>query len=50
MYNFSTNWRVNILAITKDKQYAALPTARDIHICETTERYLYPMNQVTLSS
>ena len=33
------------LAITKDKQYAALPTARDIGICETTERYLCPMNQ-----
>ena len=33
------------LAITKDKQYAALPTARDIRICETTERYLCPMNQ-----
>ena len=33
------------LAITKDRQYAALPTARDIRICETTERYLYPMNQ-----
>ena len=33
------------LAITKDKQYAALPTARDIWICETTERYLCPMNQ-----
>ena len=25
------------LAITKDKQYAALPTARDIQIRETTE-------------
>ena len=33
------------LAITKDKQYAALPTAWDIQICETTERYLCPMNQ-----
>ena len=33
------------LAITKDKQYAALPTARDIQICETTERYLCPLNQ-----
>ena len=33
------------LAITKDKQYAALPTAWDIRICETTERYLCPMNQ-----
>ena len=33
------------LVITKDKQYAALPTARDIRICETTERYLCPMNQ-----
>ena len=33
------------LAITKDKQYAALPTAQDICICETTERYLCPMNQ-----
>ena len=33
------------LAITKDKQYAALPTAQDIRICEATERYLCPMNQ-----
>ena len=33
------------LAITRDKQYAALPTARDIRICEITERYLCPMNQ-----
>ena len=33
------------LAITKDKQYAALPTAQDIQICETTERYLWSMNQ-----
>ena len=33
------------LAITKDKQYAALPTARDIRICEITEKYLCPMNQ-----
>ena len=33
------------LAITKDKQYAALPTVQDIRICETTERYLCPMNQ-----
>ena len=33
------------LAITKDKQYAALPTAWDIWICETTERYLCPMSQ-----
>ena len=33
------------LAITRDKQYAALPTAWDIRICETTERYLCPMNQ-----
>ena len=32
-------------AITKDKQYAALPIAWDIQICETTERYLCPMNQ-----
>ena len=32
------------LAITKDKQYAALPTAWDIQICETTERHLCPMN------
>ena len=38
------------LAITKDKQYAALPTAQDIRICETTERYLCPMNQALLSS
>ena len=33
------------LAITKDKQYAALPIARDTQICKTTERYLCPMNQ-----
>ena len=33
------------LAITKDKQYAALPTAQDIRICETTERYLCLMTQ-----
>ena len=33
------------LAITKDKQYAAIPTALDIRICEMTERYLCPMNQ-----
>ena len=32
------------LAITKDKQDAALPTAWDIQICETIERYLCPMN------
>ena len=30
------------LAITKDKQYVALPTAQDIQICETTDRYLCP--------
>ena len=33
------------LANTKDKQYAALPTAWDIQICETTKRCLCPMNQ-----
>ena len=33
------------LAITKDKQYAAIPTAWDIRICKTMERYLCPMNQ-----
>ena len=33
------------LAITKNKQYAALPTAQDIQICKITERYLCPMNQ-----
>ena len=33
------------LAITKDKQYAAVPITWDIRICETTERYLCPMNQ-----
>ena len=33
------------LAITKDKQYAAISMAQDIRICETTERYLCPMNQ-----
>ena len=31
------------LAITKDKQYAALLTAQDIQICKTTERYLCPI-------
>ena len=33
------------LVITKDKQYAAIPTVWDIRICEMTERYLGPMNQ-----
>ena len=33
------------LAVAKDKQYAAIPTAWDIRICEMTERYLCPMNQ-----
>ena len=33
------------LAISKDGLYAALPTARDIRICEATEGYLCLMNQ-----
>ena len=36
------------LAITKDKQYAALPAAQDIQICETTEKSL-PHESGTLS-
>ena len=33
------------LAISKSRLYAALPTAREIMICETTEGYLCLMNQ-----
>ena len=33
------------LAISKSRLYAALPTAREIRICETTEGYLCLMNQ-----
>ena len=33
------------LAITKNKLYAALPTAREIRICKGTGGYLYLMNQ-----
>ena len=33
------------LAISKSKLYAAVPTAREIRICETTEGYLCLMNQ-----
>ena len=33
------------LAISKSRPYAALPTAREIRICETTEGYLCLMNQ-----
>ena len=33
------------LAITKNKLYAALPTAGEIRICKGTERYLCLMNQ-----
>ena len=33
------------LAISKSKLYAAIPTAREIKICEITEGYLYLMNQ-----
>ena len=33
------------LAITKNKLYAALPTAREIRICKGTEGYLCLMNQ-----
>ena len=42
---FQYQFEGEYLAITKDKQYAALPTAQDIQICETIERYLCPMNQ-----
>ena len=33
------------LAVSKSRLYAALPTAREIRICETTEGYLCLMNQ-----
>ena len=33
------------LAISKSRLYAALPTAREIRICETTEGYLCLINQ-----
>ena len=33
------------LAISKSRLYAAIPTAREIRICETTEGYLCLMNQ-----
>ena len=33
------------LAISKSRFYAAIPTAREIRICETTEGYLCLMNQ-----
>ena len=33
------------LAITKNKLYAALPTAREIRICKGTRGYLCLMNQ-----
>ena len=33
------------LAISKSRLYAAIPTAREIRICEATEGYLYLMNQ-----
>ena len=33
------------LEISKSRLYAAIPTAREIRICETTERYLCLMNQ-----
>ena len=32
-------------AISKTGLYAAIPTAREIRICESTEGYLCPMNQ-----
>ena len=32
------------LAISKSRLYAAIPTAREIRICETTEGYLYLMD------
>ena len=38
------------LAITKDEHCAALPTAQDMGICETTEGCLFPMDRGTLSS
>ena len=38
------------LAITKDKQYAALPTAQDIRICEATEKISLSHEPSTLSS
>ena len=34
------------LAVSKSRLYAALPTARQIRVCETTEEYLCLMNQV----
>ena len=33
------------LAISKSRLYAAIPTAREIRICKTTEGYLCLMNQ-----
>ena len=33
------------LAISKSRLYAAIPTAREIRICEATEGYLCLMNQ-----
>ena len=45
MYNFSTNWKVNIWPSQKINNMLPSPTAQDIQICETTERYLCPMNQ-----
>ena len=37
------------LAISKSRLYAAIPTAREIRICETKEGYLYLMNQALYS-
>ena len=38
------------LAISKSRLYAAIPTAREIRICETTEGYLCLMNQALWTS
>ena len=37
------------MAISKSRLYAAIPTAREIRICETTEGYLCLMNQALYS-
>ena len=38
-------WDRVYLAISKSRLYAAIPTAREIRICEATEGYLCLMNQ-----
>ena len=45
MYNLSINWKVNIWQSQKISNMLPFPLLEDIRICETTERYLYPMNQ-----